>query len=136
MNSINESAEIVSIELESIEVNKVLPKDNSIEVTIFFNDGDEKEITRDVKLGDPMETAEDILRDISKIQQSINSQFSGKEIVNRNVRVLIKNKEVVKNSLRNFIEKINLDVEKIKECKDPSQLLDLVRKVQKTEIVF
>ena len=44
---------IISLEIKKIEIGKFFPKENKVELSIFFNDGADKEILKVVDMSDP-----------------------------------------------------------------------------------
>ena len=61
---------IVSLEIKKIEVGKFFPKENRVELDIFFNDGSDKEIFKMVDISDAKGSAEDIFEDLRKLEKN------------------------------------------------------------------
>ncbi len=131
-----EEFKIVDIVFNKLIVNKAIPKNNSIEISLFYNDGEEKEITRNINVEDPPKSASDIVEDIINIQKNKNKKFEQNMITQNNLKIIIDNKEQILDRLEEFLKIVNDKILSVRECKEPSKLLDLVRKINKMELEF
>lgn len=124
---------VVSAEINAVKISKVLPKENSIEAVIFFNDGMAKEITRTIHLNSPAGATKEVIDDIINIERRINSSFDGKTLQEHTVNIVLNNKENVITSLEQFFKGVSEAVERVRQCQKPEVLLDLVRNVLRME---
>jgi negative regulator of replication initiation len=127
---------IVSIEFKKIKVNKFLPKEKKVEFSIFFNDGDDKEIIRSIDLNNIGGVAEDIIKDLVKMEKNINREFDGAELVEDSVSVVVKNEDGLLPKINDFLKKVSEGIEKVRACQTAEGYLDLVGKVNRMMVEF
>ena len=63
---------IVSLEIKKIGIGKFFPKEDKVELDIFFYDGSDKEIFKIIETSNPENAAESILTDLRKIEKNIH----------------------------------------------------------------
>ncbi len=127
---------IVGIEFKKIKVNKFLPKEKKVEISIFFNDGEDKEITRSVDLSSIGGVAENIVGDIINMEKNINKEFDGVKLVEDSVKVVVKNNEGLLSKINDFLKKVFDGIEEVRACNSADGYLDLVGKVNRMGVEF
>jgi len=128
---------IIGMEIKKIEIGKFFPKQDKLELDIFFNDGTDKEISKIVDTSNPENVAENILIDLRKMEKSINEPYDNSEyIVDNYVNIVIKNEELLINEISNFIKKAKIKVDDIKNKNVADGYLDLVRELKNLKVEF
>ncbi|MBL7054307.1 hypothetical protein ISS05_00950 [Candidatus Woesearchaeota archaeon] len=131
-----DNIKIISIEFKKIKINKFLPKEKTVEFSIFFNDSDDKEISRSINLGNIEGIAENIVDDIVNMEKNINKEFDGEALIDNPSNVFVKNKEELLPKITNFLKKVSENIEQVKACKTSNGYLDLVGKVNRMSLEF
>jgi methionyl-tRNA synthetase len=127
---------IVSVEFKKIKINKFLPKEKAVEFTIFFNDGNDKEIIKSVNLYNIDGVAENIINDIVNMEKNINKEFNGETLLENSVNVVVKNQEGLLPKINDFLKKVSEGIEKVRASQTANGYLDLVGKVNRMFLEF
>ncbi len=127
---------VIGVEFKKIKVNKFLPKEKKVELTIFFNDGEEKEILKIVNLESIEGLAESIVEDIAAMEKNINKEFDGEILLENSVKVVIKDKEDLAPKINEFLKDVSEGIDKIRASKAADGYLDLVNKVNRMRLEF
>lgn len=122
---------IISLEIRKINIEKFFPRENKLELNIFFNDGTDKEIFKIVDVSDSKDAAEDILNEIRKIERTIHKDILG-EIIN----IVIKDEDKLINAIAEFIKQARDKVGQIKSKRDAEGYLDLIRDLKGIKVEF
>lgn len=126
---------VVGLEFKKLCINKFITKDNSVDVTIFFNDGVDKEISKNVLLGEAKLVAEELVFDHIHMIKKMNKNFDGSEFTG-NIKVVVKQEEEIIPKLTEFFRKVKENASKVRECKSADGYLNLVAAVNRMELVF
>ena len=127
---------IISVEFKKIKVNKFLPKEKTVEFSIFFNDGDDKEILRNIDLNNIEGVAENIINDIIAMEKNINKEFDGEILLENSVNIVVENKESLLHKIEDFLKKVNENMERVRVHQSAEGYLDLVNDVNKMFFEF
>jgi len=128
---------IVSLEIKKIEVGKFFPKENRVELDIFFNDGSDKEIFKMVDISDAKGSAEDIFEDLRKLEKNIHKNNSHEElIVDNYVNIVIENEDSLIKEVSEFIQKIKNKIEEIRQKNVAEGYLDMIRELKNLKAEF
>lgn len=133
---IKNNIKIVGIEFKKIKVNKFLPKEKTVEFTIFFNDGYDKEIIKNINLAGIEGAAENIINDIVNMEKNINKEFDGEVLLENSVNVVVKNQESLFPKIKEFLRNVSGGIEKVRACQSAEGYLDLVAKVNRMYLEF
>jgi|TARA_B100001964_G_scaffold245773_1_gene335875 hypothetical protein len=126
---------IISLEIKKIEIGKFFPKENKVELSIFFNDGADKEILKVVDMSDPEIAAESILADLRKMEKNIHKPSGDKElIVNNVVNIVIKNEDNAIKEISRFIQKVGDKINEIKSKDVADGYLDMIRELKNLKL--
>ena len=132
----NNNIKIVSVEFKIIKVNKFLPKEKRVEFSVFFNDGDNKEILRSIDLNSIGGVAENIINDIVDMEKNINKEFNGEILLENSVNVIIKNKEGLLPKINDFLKKVSENIDKVRAHQSSDGYLNLVNNVNNMKLEF
>jgi len=128
---------IVSLEIKKIGVGKFFPKRDKVELQIFFNDGSDKEIFKIVDAANAVNSAEDILMDLRKLEKNIHKNNENNEnIVDNFVNIVIKDEDQLVNEIAGFILNVKKKIDAIKQKEVAEGYLDIIRELKNLEIKF
>ena len=127
---------IIGVEFKKLKVSKFLPKEKTVELSVFFNDGEDKEILKRVNLENMDGLAEGIVEDIISMEKNINKEFDGEMLLENCVKVVIKDKESLAPKINEFLKSVSGGIDKIRACKSADGYLDLVNKVNRMRVEF
>jgi hypothetical protein len=128
---------IVSLDIKKIGIGKFFPKEDKVELDIFFNDGSDKEIFKIVDTSDAESAAEDIFTDLRKLEKNIHKSNDNKElIVDSCVNIVIKNEDNLIKEISEFIQKIKNKIDGIKQKNVAEGYLDMIRELKNLKVEF
>ncbi len=128
---------IVSLELKKIEIGKFFPKQDQLELSISFNDGDDKKILKLVDMDNPENSAESILVDLRKIEKKLNKENKEQgSIIDNYVNIVIKDEERLVRKISELIQKAKNKVDGIKSKSEAEGYLDLIRDLKSLKCEF
>ena len=128
---------IISLEIKKIEVGKFFPKEDKVELDIFFDDGSDKEIFKIVDASDAVSAAEDILMDLRKLEKNIHKNNENKELIVENyVNIIIKDEDNLVKEISGFIQKVKNKIDEIKQKDVAEGYLDIIRELKNLKIDF
>ena len=128
---------IVSLEIKKIAVGKFFPREDKVELNIFFNDGSDKEIFKIVDISDSERAAEDILIDLRKMEKNIHKNSEDKElIVDNYINIIIKNEDNLVKEISAFIQNIGNKINEIKQKDVAEGYLDIIRELKNLKVEF
>ena len=128
---------IVSLEIKKIEVGKFFPKEDKVELDIFFDDGSDKEIFKIVDASDAVSAAEDILMDLRKLEKNIHKNSENTELIVENyLNIIIKDEDNLVKEISGFIQKVKNKIDEIKQKDVAEGYLDIIRELKNLKIEF
>ena len=128
---------IISLEIKKIGVGKFFPKKNKVELDIFFNDGNDKEIFKIVDVSDAEGSAETVLADLRKMEENIHKNSNARwPIVENLVNIVVKNEDEVIKEIARFIQKVGAKMEEIKGKNVAEGYLELIRELKNLKLEF
>lgn len=128
---------IISLEIKKIRIGKFFPKEDKVELDVFFNDGNDKEIFKIVDTSDSENAAESILADLRKMEKNIHKSDENKELIVENyVNIVIKNEDYLIKEISEFIQKIKNKIDEIKQKDVAEGYLDMIRGLKNLKIDF
>ena len=128
---------IISLEIKKIEIGKFFPKEDKLELDVFFNDGADKEILKVVDMSNPENAAEGILMDLRKLEKNIHKPSGDKELIVDNfVNIVIKNEEGAIKEISEFIQKAKNKIDEIKSKNVAEGYLDMIRELKSLKLEF
>ena len=128
---------IISLEIKKIEIGKFFPKEDKVELDIFFDDGSDKEIFKIVDASDAVSAAEDILMDLRKLEKNIHKNNENKELIVENyVNIIIKDEDNLVKEISGFIQKVKNKIDEIKQKDVAEGYLDIIRDLKNLKIEF
>ena len=128
---------IVGIEIKKIGIGRFFPKEDKVELDIFFNDGDDKEIFKIVDMSDAEDAAEGILMDLRKMEKAIHKTTGDKELIVDNfVNIVIKNEEGSIKEISGFIQKARNKIDELKKKNVAEGYLDIIRDLKNLKVEF
>ena len=128
---------IISLEIKKIRIGKFFPKEDKVELEVFFNDGNDKEIFKIVETSDSKNAAEGILADLRKMEKNIHKSDENKELIVENyVNIVIKNEDYIIQETSEFIQKIKNKIDEIKQKDVAEGYLDIIRELKNLKVEF
>ncbi|MCK4859637.1 MAG: hypothetical protein KAS87_03645 [Candidatus Omnitrophica bacterium] len=128
---------IISLEIKKIEIGKFFPKEDKLELDIYFNDGSDKEIFKIIDTSDPENAAEGILKDLRKLEKDIHKPSGDKKLIIDNfVNIVIKNEEGAIKEISEFIQKAKNKIDEIKSKNVAEGYLDMIRELKNLKLDF
>ncbi len=120
---------IINVELKSIKVASFSPSKQEVSFVISFNDGKEKEITKTAKVEKGDSAALQVIRDIRRIENSLNAEFDGKALLDDYINIIIKDEAKVTGRIAAFISKVFEKIKVIKNQKVAEGYVNLINSV-------
>ena len=128
---------IISLEIKKIGVGKFFPKQDKVELQIFFYDGSDKEIFKIVDAANAVSAAEGILIDLRKMEKNIHKNNENREnIVDNYVNIVIKDEDQLVDEIAGFILDVKKKIDEIKQKDVAEGYLDIIRDLKNLEIEF
>ncbi|MCH8004212.1 MAG: hypothetical protein IH934_06305 [Nanoarchaeota archaeon] len=128
---------IVSLEIKKISIGKFFPREDKVELDIFFNDGSDKEIFKIVNISDSERAAEDILMYLRKMEKNIHKDSENRElIVDNYVNIVIKNEDSLIKEISLFIQNVGNKINEIKQKDVAEGYLDVIRELKNLKVEF
>jgi hypothetical protein len=128
---------IIGLEIKKIGIGKFFPKEDKLELDIFFNDGNDKEIFKVVDVTEMKNIAEDILNDLRKLEKTIHKNTENQELIMDNhVNIVIKNEEKLIKEISVFVQKARIKMDEIKQKNVADGYLDLIRELKNLKVEF
>jgi len=120
---------IINVELKSIKVASFSPAKQDVSFVVSFYDGKEKEITKTIGLEKGSDAALGIIRDIRRVENSLNAEFDGKALLDNYINIVIKDEDKVTERLAAFISKVFEKVKLIKSQTVADGYMSLISRV-------
>jgi len=120
---------IINVKIKKIKVNSFSARDYSVELSIDFNDGIDKQIMRHTLIDYPEMVAEHIFNDLKKMEKNINIKFNGESILDSYVNVVMQNQDEDKKKIANFLTKVQEKISKIKSKKVVEGYINLIKEI-------
>lgn len=128
---------IISLEIKKIKIGKFFPKEDKLELDIFFNDGADKEILKVVDISDAESAAESILADLRKIERDIHKNKEHKEsIVENFMNIVVQDEDNLIKEISGFIQKSKNKIDEIKKKNVAEGYLDMIRELKNMKLDF
>ena len=128
---------IISLEIKKVSIGKFFPKEDKVELDIFFNDGSDKEIFKTVDVSDAEGSAEAILADLKKMEKNIHKNSEARNsIVENLVNIVVKNENETIKEIARFIQKVEARMEEIKSKNVAEGYLDMIRQLKSLKVDF
>ncbi|MBS3097606.1 hypothetical protein J4209_02300, partial [Candidatus Woesearchaeota archaeon] len=116
---------IIKFNISKIKIDNFSPKDKALDLTIHFNDGANKEISKIVEINDPYTLSEFIVSDI----RGIIKQAKGNV-----VPITITDEEELIHKISIFFSKVADKIDNIKRTKVAEGYLQLIREVNNMQL--
>lgn len=124
---------LVTVGLNRVRASSFSQRDNQVVLELYFNDGNDKQIFRTTTISAPDATAEQVLRDIIRMEENINKEFEAGEFVGE-ARVMIKNYEEVRERLTKFFKSLAAKMGRARGAHTSEGYMDLVRDINRMEL--
>lgn len=126
---------IIGLEIKKIRIGKFFPREDRLELDIFFNDGNDKEIFKIVSTSDPERAAENILAGLRKLEDSIHKNNRDNVLIADNfVNIVVKNEDRLVKEISGFIQKAGSKMDEVKGKNVAEGYLDIIRELKSLEI--
>ena len=126
----------INVEIKGIRVSSFSPGKKEVSFLIEFNDGKDKEITKNVRLDDESEVHINMIKDIRKVENSLHAEFDGKSVLEDYIRIIIKDEEKVTEKMKHFVTKVFEKVNVIKNQTVADGYMGLINQVNSMRIEF
>jgi hypothetical protein len=126
----------INVEIKSIKVSSFSANEGEVIVAVSFNDGKDKEINKTFEISDGQDAAVQLIRDIRKVETSLNSNFDGKELFENHANIMIKNEENVMKAAAVFLAKVFEKVRALGNKKVADGYMQLVNEVNTMKVEF
>ena len=128
---------IISLEIKKVSIGKFFPRENKVELDIFFNDGSDKEIFKTVDVSDAEGSAENILADLKKMEKNIHKNSEARNsIVENLINIVVKNENETIKEIARFIQEVEARMEEIKNKNVAEGYLDRIRQLKSLKVDF
>ena len=126
---------IISLEIKKIRIGKFFPKEDKVELDVFFNDGNDKEIFKVVDISDPEGAAESILAYLRKMEKAIHKNSEVKELIVDNfLNIIIKDEDRLLKEISEFVQRTENKINEIKGKNVAEGYLDIVRELKNLKL--
>jgi hypothetical protein len=117
------------VRINKIQVNNYVPASNSVDLTIFFNDGSEKQVSRTISIEETDKISMQLFTAIKQIEHASFEQFDGEKIVTPFKTADEARDEELMKKLRLFFEDIRAKANHIRTTKSAEGYLQLINSV-------
>jgi hypothetical protein len=124
----------INVTIKKIKVNHFFPKEGYVELSIAFNDGQEKEFLKTTKVDEPELLSLNLLDEIRKIVKNTYQKFNGEKVLENIVTVRINKREEITKKLTDFFKKLKDKVSRVKKAKVAEGYINLFHDVTGTGI--
>jgi len=128
--------QVINVEVRSIKVASFSPARQDVSFLVIFNDGKDKEITKNLELKKGDEAALEIIRDLRKVENSLNAEFDGKAVLDGYTNIMISDEDKVTEKLAMFISKVFEKVKVIKNQTIADGYVALINNVNSMKMEF
>jgi len=125
---------VVHIRIKGVSVNKFLPKDNTIEMTVNFDDGQSKEIIKSVTMGENNVLGDDIVEEIKKIVRNANQEFSEDGLFDSVVNIVIEKEEESVEKMNRFFKDLYSKIQDVNHSKVADGYINLLNNVLRMKL--
>lgn len=127
---------IINVEFKGIKVASFSPARQDVRFAIAFDDGKAKEVTKTIGLKKGSDAALDIIRDIRRVENSLNAEFDGKTLLDSYVNIIITDEEKITERLTVFLSKVFEKVKLIKSQTVADGYIGLINRVNSMKLEF
>lgn len=126
----------INVELRGVMVSSFSPSKDEVSFLVSFNDGKDKEITKNVKIESTDDIALQIIKDIRRVENSLHAEFDGKSVLDDYINIVIKDEDKVTEKLKHFVSKVFEKIKVIKSQKTADGYMSLINQVNSMKIDF
>ncbi|MFH1181694.1 MAG: hypothetical protein V1702_01930 [Candidatus Woesearchaeota archaeon] len=130
-----EGIKVIDVRLTKIGVNSFSLNDATVTFEISFDDGIRKQVYKTAKLDEPAELANAIVQGIITMEENINMEFDGQDLIG-NTSVVLNNGEDARVKMAEFFEDVYAKFCRVKNAKISDGYMDSVKKLQNSELRF
>ncbi len=127
----NQSVKEVSVRLQQVKVTNFSPTDNRLTLSISFEDGKNKEITKTTRLKEPSLLSLQLMEELIIMEKNVNMDFDG-EVLTGDANVTIENRHTTEAMLVDFFQTLYSKAQKIKNARSSEGYMDMLRDFQRT----
>lgn len=127
---------VINVELRRIKVASFSPARQDVSFLVSFNDGKDKEITKTFEIKDSKDAALEIIRDLRKVENSLNAEFDGKAVLDGYINIMIKDEDKVTEKLAAFMSKVFEKVKIVKNQRVADGYISLINNVNSMKLDF
>ena len=124
----------VSIKLTKVKVKDYMPKENSVELEIFFEGVSSRRIVKRVSLGRVERTASGIIESVISQEKYLSVRFDGERIRER--RVDFADKTIATRRLAGFLRTVHSKAQRIRKSSFAAGYIDLIKSMQREELLL
>jgi len=107
----------ITVVLQKIRVTRFFAKSTHAELTINFNDGQDKEIVKTTEIKLPEILAANILTEIRRIVRNAFQRFDGEQLYDKDIKISVENDKEVKKALTKFLSRLETNIRNVKNAK-------------------
>ncbi len=126
----------INVEIREIKVSSFSPARDEISFAITFNDGKEKEITRALAVAKGEDAAVQVIRDIRRMESTLNAEFDGKMILDNYSSIIIKDEAAALEKMKFFFSKVFEKAKVVKNQRTSDGYMKLVSDVSSMKLAF
>ena len=126
---------VVNLKLLKIKVDGFSARDDSVLLEIHFDDGSAKQIFRHSTIDDPRLSADEVIRELIRMERNINVQFDGKVLAGT-VKVVVEDEEDCRHKMTSFFSELKSRIFRVRNFKSADGYLDVIRDINKMKLVF
>ncbi len=130
----NQSVKTVHVKLLKVAVRRFSPIYNTAALEIFFDTGKIKSITRTTRLGDANMLTMQLIDDLVLSERSGEAEFDGESL--RGVDVVFENEQAARLKLVDFFRTLHSKAQQVRNSKSADGYLDMIRSIQRTELMI
>ena len=127
---------VINVEVRRIKVASFSPARQDVSFLVSFNDGKDKEITKTFRIKDSKDAALEIIRDLRKVENSLNAEFDGKAVLDNYINIKIKDEDKITEKIAMFASKVFEKVKLIKNQTVADGYIALINKVNSMMMDF
>lgn len=126
---------VIDVKLTKIGVSSFSLNDSTVTFEVSFDDGIRKQVYRTATVEEPAELANSIVEGIITMEENINMEFDGQDLIG-NTTVVLNNHEDARMLLAKYFEDIYVKFYHVKNAKVSDGYMDSIKRLQNSELRF
>lgn len=129
----SEKLKVIYISVDGIKISSFSVLDRTFTFEIHFNDGVDKQVYKTTTIEEPYELSEAIITDLVRMEENINMEFDGEQLVG-NVHVIVNFYDETVKKIAKYLEDIQSKVNRLKVTAKAEGYVQKMTEIKRTEL--